>query len=80
MHPSVLILVFIHISHLIFQMIDISHESETPWVGCVRGIDQREVNQLNIIMVGQKHNKVQQAYPYHNGGAEAPEGLASLAP
>ena len=57
-----LAMVSIHISHLIDQMRGTSHESETPWVGCVRGTDQREANHLNIIMVGQKHNKVWQAY------------------
>ena len=57
-----LAMVSIHISHLIGQMRDTSHEFETPWVGCIWGKDQIEVNKLNIIMVGRKHtNKVWQA-------------------
>ena len=55
-------MVSIHISQLIGQMRDTSHESETPWVGCIWGKDQIEGNKLNIIMVGRKHtNKVWKA-------------------
>ena len=50
-----LAMVSIHIFHLIGQTRGTSHEFETPWVGCIRGIDQREVNQLNNITMGQKN-------------------------
>ena len=62
-----LAMVSIHISHLIGQMRGTSHESETPWVGCIRAIDhERRFNSINsiIIMVGQKHHKVWQALPH----------------
>ena len=59
-----LAMVSIHISHLIGQMRGTSHESETPWVGCIRGTRS-------------KRGKPTQ---YHHGGAEAhQQGLASLA-
>ena len=74
-------MVSIHISHLIGQMRGTSHESEAPWVGYVRGTDQREANQLNIIMVRQKHNKVQlQEAPksYPQAPLDLPELIVQL--
>ena len=55
MCPLVMLSIFIHISHLIGQMRGTSHDSLTPWVGRMWGIDKRE-GELD---------------QYHNGGEEA---------